>query len=373
MRLYFVLRAAVAALLVSAVLPAASRAQSLAASAAAGASFETYEFLSPRVFGTERISLASLPFGARGRPLQQLQLEVRGAFARGSLSRADGSTATISGLTDTELRATWELPGGIASVTAGYMLPTGHATQTLDEIEVAGLIASDLIPFRVSNWGSGGGMGVSGAVAVPAGAFAVGVSAGYTAGRSFTPLADDEWSYLPGSELRVRAAVDRTLGRATKAALVLDLQRYGDDEIDGERAYRAGNRMQAMSSLTFAAGWRASGVAYLGVLHRGAGRFAIESLETPAMDIIMAGTGLRIPAGAAVVLPVIDVRVLRRTDGLGQGLLTGVGASAELPLAGAVLIPTLRARVGRSSMWEGADSSIRGMEIGLTLRAGVAR
>jgi hypothetical protein len=364
---------AVAALVVLAVLPMPSHAQSLAASAAAGASFETYEFLTPRVFGVERLSLASLPFGARVRPLEPLQVEVRGAFARGSLSRADGSTANVAGLTDTELRATWALPGGIASVTAGYLLPTGQASQTLDEIEVAGLIASDLIPFNVSNWGSGGGFGVSAAAAVPAGAFAVGVSAGYTAGRSFTPLADDEWSYMPGSELRLRAAVDRTFGRATKAALVLDLQRYGDDEIDGERAYRAGNRIQAMSSLTFAAGWRASGVAYLGVLHRDAGRFAIESLETPAMDVIMAGTGLRIPVGTAVVLPLIDVRVLRRADGLGQGVLTGIGASVELPVGGAVLIPTLRGRVGRSSMWKGVDSSVRGMEVGLALRAGVAR
>lgn len=351
-------RLAVSALILGTfVMPGVVSGQRIPYAVRAGAAFQSYDLLNPSAVGIERLSLGTLSFGASTRPIDPLRLDLSGAYARGALMRTDGSTAAITGLTDTEIRAAVDLPGDVVTVGLGYLLPTGNATQTLEEIEVAGALASDLLPFRISSWGSGGAFAMSGLFASPVAGFGVGLRVSYTLRRPFTPLEndppendqaeDDPWRYQPGNELRVQLAADRTIGTATKAALIVDMQHYGDDAIAGERAYQAGDWLQATGSISFPAGRRSSGVAFLSVLHRGAGRFVVETLDIPARDLIIAGTAVRVPTDHGVVMPSLDVRIFRRSDGLGQGVLTGLGVSAELPAGSLILVPTLRSRFGK--------------------------
>ena len=93
-----------------------------------------------------------------------------------------------------------------------------------------------------------------------------------------------------------------------------------------------------------------------------------ETLETPAQDLYSAGVGFRIPRGITTLLTNADLRLFRRSDGVGQGHLASVGASAEWPLGSVMALPTLRGRFGKALLWDGAESSVRGVEIGLGLR-----
>src|SRR5690606_8720959 len=130
------------------------------------------------------------------------------------------------------------------------------------------------------------------------GDFGVGVSAGYTMGREFEPLEEDEIGYRPGSEMRLRLAVDRNVGSTAKASLIVGGQLYQDDELGGTSVYTPGDRIEAIGSFAFRAGALSSGVAYAGVQHRGEGMLIDEEMSTPAQDLFNLGVGFRIPRGA---------------------------------------------------------------------------
>jgi hypothetical protein len=370
---------AAAALIALALCPAAAPAQALPGletlRLGTGASFETYQFLDPAIVGVSRLSLATVPFGARVRPLERLQLQVGGAYAHGSLRRTDGSDATLSGLTDTEIRASYTLGRDLVVLSAAYLAPTGRATHTLDEAEVAGTIASDLLPFRISQWGSGGGMALGTSVAVPVAGFGVGAGIGYTVAQEFEALdvPEERWAYLPGNELRLRLGVDRTLGSTGMAALLVNLQRYDEDRIQGENLLQPGNRYDVTGYYTFAVGAVASAVTYLGVAHRDQGTFAAQIPGIPAQDLVFAGAGARVPLGGTVFVPAVEGRLFRRSDGFNQGHLAGLGASLEWPVGSVVLVPTVRSRFGTVLLWEGEEASFRGGEFGVSVRMGAGR
>jgi hypothetical protein len=351
-------------MLMCAVVPAA--AQSF--TGVTGGFFETYEFLEPEALGIQRVSLATVPIGAQAPVIDRVSVGLRGAFAYGSMTRADGEEVTLSGLTDTELRANFEVVREILTVSAAVLLPTGQSTQTFEESELSGLVAADLLPFRISNWGSGGGAGVVSSFAIPVGEFGVGLSAGYTMGQEFEPIAEDELSYRPGDEIRVRLVVDRNFGSSSKASLVLGGQTYQDDELSDASVFEPGDRFEAIGSFAFRAGAQSTAVVYGGFQHRGEGLLLDESLETPAQDLFTAGVGFRIPRGITTLMPAADLRIFRRSDGVGQGHLASLGATAEWPAGPVVLLPALRGRFGKALLWDGAESSVRGAELGLGIR-----
>lgn len=334
----------------------------------AGGFFETYEFLDPTVLGIERVSLATAPFGARVPVIDRLTLEASSAFAFGAMTRSDGSEVTLSGLTDSEVRADVEILRDVLTISAAALLPTGESTQTLEEAELAGLIAADLLPFRISNWGSGGGAAVVSTFTIPVGDFGFGLSAGYTMGQEFEPLAEDEIAYRPGDEIRVRMVIDRDFGASSKASLIVGGRTYQEDELSGASVYQPGDRFEATGMFAFRAGGQSTGVAYGGYQHRNEGVLLDAELETPAQDLFTAGVGFRIPRGITTLMPSADVRIYRRSDGVAQGYLASVGASAEWPLGPVELIPTLRGRFGEALLWDGAESSVRGAELGIGIR-----
>jgi hypothetical protein len=366
----FLPRSVGAALLLLGALAADLAAQTRPAgwSSGTGAFYETYDFLDPEVVGIRSVSLASVPFAVRGPVAGGVGVEVRGAFARAGLVRDDGSEVTLSGLTDTELRVSFGAWRDQVVLSAGVLLPTGSPTLTFEEAELAGLVAAELLPFRISSWGAGGGLGMVTSFAVPVGGFGIGLSAGYTAGREFEPLADGQLAYRPGDEIRLRLAVDRTIGSAAKASLLLGTQQYREDRFAGESVFQPGNRFEALASLAFAAGDVSTAVVYGGLQHRGAGRLTVTGFDTPAQDLITTGGAVRIPQGAATLVPSLDVRLFRRADGFGQGHLTALGAALEWPAGAVTIVPTLRGRFGSAVLWEDEDTAVRGLEAGLGLR-----
>lgn len=343
--------------------------------AGAGATLETYRFRAPEEVGIETVSLVSVPFAARAALLGRTYLEVSTAFARGTLTRPDGRVSEIDGLTDTEVRIGVPLAGDALLLNGVVLLPTGVAGYSAEEADVAGAVAADLLPFRISGWGSGGGAGMGVTYVRPVAGFGVAMGATYVATREYEPLAGDEpFVYRPGSQLQARLLVDRSLGPAGKVTLQLRTQHQQEDRLAGANLYRAGNRYEAMGSYAFPLGDRTSGLLYAGGLHRRAGTALAEiAPEMPAQTLILAGAGLRFPLRGAVVLPSADLRLLRRADGVGQGYVGGAGTMLEVPVGSLTVVPTLRARFGRVLVRQDEESGFTGVDAGITVRFGRRR
>ncbi len=304
--------------------------------------------------------------------VERLSLAVNGAFGKGTMGRGSLDQLDVSGLTDTQLSVTFT-PSMYVNVSGIVIAPTGKETQTLEESVVAGALASDLLPFRIANWGSGGGAGLNASVTRPLGAVGAGLSVGYIAGRKFEPLQGGQFAYRPGGLLRIVGAVDGTVGEASKASLKLSFHRYGQDQVDGENLFQSGNRFQAMASLAFPMGPASSGIAYAGVTHRQGSTLLAElpiARESASQNLILLGGGLRRPLGGAVLQPDAELRVLRRSDSAGQGFDLGVGATLELRNGRSVFAPSARVHFGSLDLGTGDSSRLLGFEIGLAARVG---
>lgn len=365
----FALAAALAAFLT-----AEAAAQVPAWTAGGGAVIESYSFGDPDAAGVDGITLFTLPFAAEVRPARWLVLDASGAFASATLTRADGSEATLSGPIDTAFRVSLPFGEDRVTVAATVLLPTGKEAYSAEEAEVAGIVAADLLPFRVTNWGSGGALDLTTSVAFPLENVNLGARVGYQMGREFDLLEGGQFAYRPGDRIYVRLAADGSIGDGRASAQVT-VQRFGDDQVDAVNLYRSGTRVQGNAAYQFRAGRTGSALVYAGGLHRGDGVFLDDSGETPSQTLLFAGTGLRQPFRYGVLAPAVDLRLLRQRDGVGQGFVTGVGASAELPLGqgGATLLPTARVRFGNLTVQSGVESTITGFELGAALRFGGAR
>jgi hypothetical protein len=337
---------------------------------AAGVRVESYRFAEPGAVGLSSVTLTTVPLVAEAWVAGRARLTLAGGFAHATMQRDGGDEATVSGLTDTELRLAVPLAGEWLTLTGVAVLPTGKSRMTADELDVAAVVASDLLPFAISHWGTGGGGGASLSATRRFDGVGVGASAGYRASREYRAFDGDDTGYRPGDETFVRLAVDGTLGGA-RATLQAGAHHFSDDEFGGGGLYRSGNRYQLIGSLAFGGRGRADGVVYAGVLHREPGsRLATLAQDRAAQDLVLVGGGLRLPMPWGAVLPSADGRIFRSGDGVGQGLGVGAGASAEWATGGVTLVPSARLRLGRVVVLDGAESGFTGGELGLTLRRG---
>lgn len=358
----------------AAILPAAAAAQRPAGgpmplSVGIGLSYEAYSFANPTASGIRSVSLLTVPFAAGTSVTNGLEAGVSGAFAYGHLVRSDQSTTSLSGLTDTQLSLSFQTPGGGLRVTAMGVLPTGQARQTTDQADLAGIVAADVLPFRITNWGTGGGAGGSVALARSLGETNIGASVGYIMAAQFRPISGVPYYYRPGSQLHVRAAVDHTYGVAGKLSAVVSYQHFANDRYAGANLYHSGDRLMGTVSYAFAMGARSSGLVYGGVLHRQHGSSLTGAGVEAAQTLGLFGGALRIPAGAAVIQPRVDVRALGRAGG-GGGYVAGAGASVAWTSGGVTIAPMLMGRFGNAKVFGGESSGITGLDIGLGLRFG---
>jgi hypothetical protein len=337
---------------------------------AAGVRVERYAFRDAQRVGIDGVSLLTVPFAAEARVGRRVRVILAGSYASARLTRADGGTATLAGPTDTELRIAVPVAGEWMTLTGVAVLPTGKQTLSAEELEVAAVVASDLLPFAVSHWGSGGGVGATLSLARRLGPVGVGVSGGYHVSRAYHAFAGAGGPYRPGDESFLTLALDRAVGGG-RATLQGGVHRYAHDELEGGNLYRAGDRYQLVGSYAFEGRGRASGVVYAGALHRENGaRLADLAQDLPVQDLVLLGAGVRLPLGRGALLPSVDGRIFRSADGVGQGYGVGAGAQAEWPAGAVTLVPSARVRWGRVLVLAGAESPFTGVELGFALRRG---
>lgn len=360
--------------------PAGLRAQSV--TPLVGAAYEHYRFDEPDAFGVSSLSLLTIPFSGMIDLNSRVSLRVAGAYARARVVQSIASrirrSETLSGPTDTEASVTLDLGRGMATITAVTVLPTGHDALTSSEVLTAGVIAEDLLPFRVSSLGSGGGAGVQatlggrGMRCCALGGFAWGISVGYLAPHTFQPLANDTIEYSPGDQFEINAIVERAIGATGTATLQLGWQRFGPDRRDTidafARIFQTGNRFRAMIMYDFAID-RTHAILYGGVFSRGEGAFTNSVRRWPAQRLFFAGAATHIPLGELMLQPMADLRLQDMQGARRTGFLLDVGASLEVPFGGSTWIPTARARLGRVETSD-MESAFRGVELGFLVRLG---
>lgn len=336
-----------------------------------GPFFESYTFADADQVGLDGITLLTTPFAARFGLGARATLQVSGAFASGKVTGADGSEAELSGLTDTHVMLDVAVVPDVLTLSFMAAAPTGQSTHDPAQALVAGVVASDLLPFRVTSWGAGGGFGAQLAAARRFEGFGAGLSVGYRQAMEFEPLDGEAFAYRPGNEIQARLALDTEVGRGGTASLVVGFQTFGDDALDGANLFRSGNRMEATATYAFPMGYRGSAALYGGVLHRANGAYLDATVpDAPTQDLVLLGGLLRRGVGAGFLTPRIDVRLFRSEDGVGQGYVAGAGLGYEIRSGNVAFVPSVAARIGQVTVREGQESGITGFEAGLTLRFG---
>ncbi len=337
----------------------------------AGVVVEGYRFEGVAADVVEGIVLGTAPIDARARLGSSVELGVRSAYARAILFLPGGEELTQEGFTDTEVRLTAApMGGGLTLSVIGY-LPTGSSTHGPEEAAVAGLIASDVLPFRISHWGRGGGVALHGAAARRFGAVGAGLAASWRFSGEYEPLLGGV-TYQPGNELRVRGALDVDLGSASRFSVAGTWYDYSDDRLAGENLYRSGDRIEGYASLAFPMGRRSAGALYGGLLHRETGTFLDPGAPTgPAQDLLLAGLRTRVALGSVRWVQSVDSRFFQAEDGVGEGWILGTEAAFEIPTGPLRLTPRVGGRVGRLDVrGTGIMSRLWGVVAGVSLRAG---
>lgn len=363
--------AAILAALIAGATTAPAGAQEPTGSGGTGLEIQSYSFDDVQESGLQSLSVLTVPLAGQVQLFERLTIGLGGQWARGRLERSDGTTSEISGLTDTEITASVRLGRDAATITAVGLLPTGHSTYSLEELDVAGAVAADLLPFRVSNWGSGGGFGVRASATRQLGAVGAALSAGYFVSGEFDPVEGEVVSYQPGNNVQVRGALDAPVGAAGKIGLQGSVQIYGDDTTEGTNLFRAGDRWQLLGNYAFPLAGAGAGYAYGGLLHRAEGTYLQDLEPVASQDLYLTGAGARLRVGEVLLMPTVDARWVTSDADRDQGVDVRMGASAEWSVAERVTaVPVLRVHVGSLELRDGRESGFTGFDAGLTLRVG---
>lgn len=352
------------------LLATGARAQSPDASLGAGVEFQVFDFSDPAEASLSSVTLLTVPVGGQVALTDQLTVQAGGYYAWGEVDRPGGRTSELSGLTDIDVRASLKLANDRVTLTALGRLPTGVESYSVRELDVLGVVASDLFPFRVSNWGSGGGLGLRASVGQQLGAVNTALSVGYFRSGEFDPLEDELVSYRAGDNLQVQAAASAPVGSGSQLSFQGGYQWFADDELQDTNVFEPGSRWNVRSQYSFPVGRRAAGYLYGGYHRRDRG-VPIELFRPSAsQDLVLAGGGLRLRIGGVRVRPTVDARLLRRGDGTSEGETIRVGGEAEWRLEGLTIVPSLRGHLGSLTVRDDTSSGFVGVDVGLTLRSG---
>ncbi len=296
-------------------------------------------------------------------------------FAQAQREDASGGTASISGLTDVQARAVYEIVPDVLVFTLSANLPTGHATLEGSELDVAGAIASDLISFPVSNFGTGFSLTSGLAYALPLGSWAVGFAGSYRISTEFQPIADTaNTRYRPGGEARLRFGVDRLVGQGRLSA-GFTYSTFATDEYGGSGAYRSGARFIPQLSLSLPLGNNGLSL-YMWDLYRANGEYIARSAQAsntraPKQNTLAIGAALSLRTGRSTLRPGVEFRKQWEGDSTLSdrgGTLVGLTLRYQMPLGTRFTVqPLVRFDIGSVQTAPGRSTSFTGFGAGLSL------
>ncbi len=351
-------------------LPGAVRAQAPVRSSAvvAGAEFRRFKIGDDSTGATVRQSV--VPFGAVA-TLGRFVVDIGGGYASSTLSLGPRGERTLSGLTDTQVRGSLTLGRDLAVVTVMLNLPTGLDRLTLADFPVLGAISSSFLALPVNAYGSGFSATSGLALALPAGAWNVGLAGSVRVSSRYTPFDDPTGvlSYRPGVEGRIRVGVDRSIGRS-RIEGGFTYSTFGTDQYSSgtaaEGLYQPGPRWIGEASVTAPVGRRA-------LLTLSGWHFQRSQGDT--VGVVVANAE-KLTAGDAILRidqgPRVSVQLGLGARWTSQGPATGWMGGGEVGLGlelggGLTLSPAARIDTGRLEV-SGVGQSIKGIGGSVFLR-----
>lgn len=366
------LRSAAIALLAVTV-PAAAHAQG--ARVLSGFEYRSMSFDSGLVTLTRTVSEMVVPIGLVLPIGQRLTLDVGTRYASATREARDSAgtySSTVSGMTDTQVRAVYQVRPDVLVFTLTANLPTGVSTIDEDQVGTIGAIAHDLIPFPVSSFGSGASVTSGLAFAVPVGGWALGLGGSFRMSGPYRLVSgasgDTIGDYKAGAEMRLRVGVDRIVGQG-RLAVGFTYSSFAQDEIGGQQL-RPGKRYITQASWSFPLG-RVGMSLYGWNLFRGQGNQAQTGFTTEAQNLLTVGAGASFQMGRSQLRPGLELR--KHWAGVDSLPAAGSMVSASLrymmPLGDRLmLLPNVRYDVGSVVNDAQDDIGFSGLNAGITLR-----
>ncbi len=298
----------------------------------AGPTFVSYKI------GDATTSQVTLPMVAVIPVSSRLTVDIATAFASTQYT-AGGATSSISGLTDTQLRANYALSGDNLVLTLGFNIPTGKSAITSDQILAAQAIGIDFFTFPVPVYGTGIAGTVGLAYAGQAGDWEIGAGGSFRKATSFEPASGSSAKYTPGDEYRVRLGAARAVGEG-RLQLGLIFSAFGTPSYDtttistGARAIvQAVYSHPIGSNELFLTLWN---------LYTGSGRLLAGPAE--ASNILNVGVAYGIHQGNLTWEPNVEGRFI--SQGSATGNLVFPGLRVRIPAGSWTIYPGASAAFG---------------------------
>lgn len=324
-----------------------ARAQSLDdVSARVAPQYHSYDVHSP---ANLKISEFSIPVFVLVPVSPALSFDIGTAYAHANVRQTTSGQVTassVSGLTDTQIRANYTFGNDFVVVTGGINLPTGESTVSQRQLVAASLIGSDFLAFPITNMGTGFGGTAGAAVARPIGDWNAGFGASMRHAASYDPFDANGGAalhYQPGNEYRVRGGIDRPVGTG-RLALGLTYSTFGNDNLAGS-IYNTGNRWLTEVGYNNSVG--AGQLALTGWnLFRTAGTLA-DSSYLPHEDVTSAALSYGIGVTSMLLEPNVEGRTWFQGGGVPASFLGTFGLRSRMTVLGFAVLPGVQYSLGR--------------------------
>lgn len=335
------------------------------------AGFELTGYRFGQNFGVRSLNQVAVPLAAvlpRGR----FVLDAGAWYASTTVRRIEGLSETVTGLTDTQVRASYVFGDDAVVVTAMVNLPTGASSLTASEYAVLASASSSFLAFPVNAYGSG--LSVTGGVAgaLQAGRWNLGLAGSFRVAEDYVPFVDQEgeFTYQSGPEVRFRGAADRLIG-SSRLSLGLTFSTFSDDEYSTGAGkvglYRPGNRLIGEAYFATLVG-RTALAAYVWDFFRWSGDSAGVSVGNRE-NLVSGGLTARVPLARTMTL---DAGVEGRlsTPEEGRAMLAEFRSSLRIrATARLTVVPTVRLALGRlEEPSPGFGHAIRGFGMSVFIR-----
>lgn len=296
---------------------------------------------------------------------ERLSMDVTTAFATSVAKVEGGAESSISGLTDTQVRANYRFAGDQILLTVGLNIPTGQYAVAEDQQEAAGQIGNDFLYYPISSMGNGFAATGGIAYARPLGSWNVGFGGSMRKSTEFAAfnVATEDVRFTPADEVRFQLSADRPV-QDGQVSMGLTYSAFGTDLADST-TYSTGDRIIGTAGWSFPfkgtnvflSGWN---------LYRLSGQQL--GGAAPPENVFNVSGAMSFDVGEYVVQPSIETR-LWQVDGKRAGNQINLGARVRIPIGSLVIFPQVGYTMGNVySLADGAATKVSGLRLNMAVR-----